>query len=213
MKILVACEYSGKVREAFRKLGHDAWSCDLLPSDDNSPFHIQGDVLQQLDKGWDMMIAHPPCTYLSVVGAKHLYGGGKLNQERYEKGVEAAKFFKQLLEAPIPLICVENPTQFKIFELPKYTQIIHPYYFGEPFQKRTCLWLKGLQPLVWDKDNAVKPPPLFHLKTNGKAINWVEGLKGMSSKDRWKARSTTFQSIADAMAEQWGNPPKKGNSK
>lgn len=205
MRILVACEYSGRVREAFRKLGHDAWSCDLLPSDDNSEFHIQGDVLELLDKGWDMMIAHPPCTYLSVVGAKHLYGGGKLNQERYEKGVEAASFFRKLLDAPIPLIAVENPTQFKIFELPKYTQIIHPYYFGEPFQKRTCLWLKGLPPLIWDKEKAIKPPPLFYLKTNGKPINWVEGLKGMSSKDRWKVRSTTFQGIADAMAEQWGS--------
>lgn len=205
MRILIACEYSGRVREAFRKLGHDAWSCDLLPSDDSSPYHIQGNVLEILNDGWDMMIAHPPCTYLSVVAAKHLYKGGVLNEERYQKGVEGAEFFRKLLEAPIPKICVENPVQFKIFELPKYDQIIHPYYFGEPFQKRTCLWLKGLPPLVWDKEKAVKPPPLFHLKTNGKPINWVEGLKGMSSKDRWKVRSTTFQSIANAMAEQWGS--------
>lgn len=211
MKILVACEYSGRVREAFRKLGHDAWSCDLLPSDDNSPYHIQGDVLEILNDGWDMMIAHPPCTYLSVVGAKHLYKGGVLNRERYAKGVEAAQFFKKLLEAPIDKICVENPTQFKIFGLPKYTQIVHPYYFGEPFQKRTCLWLKNLEPLKHDKEKAVKPPPLFHLKTNGKPINWVEGVKGISSKDRWKVRSTTFQSIANAMAEQWGKS-KKGIS-
>jgi len=205
MKILIACECSGRVRESFRKLGHDAWSCDVLPSKDNSPYHIQDDVLKHLDDGWDMMIAHPPCTYLSVVAAKHLYKGGTLNQERYLKGVEAADFFTKLLNANIPKICVENPVQFKVFGIPKYDQIIHPYYFGEPVQKRTCLWLKNLPQLSWDKDNAKKPEPLYYLKTNGKPINWVEGLKG-GSRERQSARSVTFQSIADAMAYQWGKP-------
>lgn len=204
MRVLIACECSGRTREAFRKLGHDAWSCDILPSDDNSPYHIQGDVLEQLDKGWDLMIAHPPCTYLSVVGSRHLYGGGQINQERYEKGLEAAKFFKALQNAPIPMIAVENPVPFKLFELGDYDQIIHPYYFGEPFQKRTCLWLKNLPPLEYDKEKAIKPEPLYKLKTNGKSINWVEGLKGMTSEQRQSERSKTFQSIANAFAEQWG---------
>lgn len=202
MRILVACEYSGRVRGAFRKLGHDAWSCDILPADDNSPYHIQDDVLKHLDKGWDMMIAHPPCTYLSVVAAKHLYRGGKLNQERYQKGLDGATFFKKMLDAPIPKICVENPVQFKIFNLPKYDQIIHPYYFGEPVQKRTCLWLKNLPQLKYPP-NPQKPEPMYYLKTNGKPINWVEGIRGEG--ERGKARSKTFQSIATAMAEQWGS--------
>lgn len=207
-KVLIACEESQTVCKAFRKLGFEAYSCDILPCSGGHPeWHIQGDALVEAYSGkYDMMIAHPPCTYLSVVAAKHLYGGGVLNQERYGKGVEAAEFFTKLLNAPIPQICVENPTQFKVFGLPKYDQIIHPYYFGEPYQKRTCLWLKGLPQLEWDKSNAVKPPPLFILKGKkgfGKPINWVEGIKGMSAAERQKARSKTFQGIADAMAEQW----------
>lgn len=206
LRVLVACEFSGIVREAFARLGHDAWSCDILPTEQPGQ-HIQGDVLSVLDDGWDLMIAHPPCTYLSVVAAKHLYGGGILNEERYKKGVKAAEFFTALLEAPIPKIGIENPVQFKIFGLPKYNQVIHPYYFGEPYQKRTCLWLKELSPLVWNKEKAVKPPPLFILKGKkgyGKPINWVEGLKGYTKEERQKARSKTFQGIAHAMARQWG---------
>lgn len=200
MRILVACEYSGRVREAFRKLGHDAWSCDLLPSDDNSPYHIQGDVLEHLNDGWDMMIAHPPCTYLSYVGNRHWNNPG-----RAELRKEALDFFVALAEAPIPKICVENPLGEPSRAYRKYDQIIQPYYFGEPYQKRTCLWLKGLPLLTWNKEKAIKPPPLFLLGTTGKPINWVEGVKGISSKDRWKIRSTTFQGIADAFAAQWGN--------
>jgi len=187
MKILVACEYSGRVREAFRKLGHDAWSCDLLPSDDNSPYHIQGDVLEH-------------CTYLSYVGNRHWNKPG-----RAELRKEALDFFVALAEAPIPKICVENPLGEPSRAYRKYDQIIQPYYFGEPYQKRTCLWLKGLPLLTWDKEKAIKPPPLFLLGTTGKPINWVEGVKGISSKDRWKIRSTTFQGIADAFAAQWGS--------
>jgi len=205
MRVLVACEFSGIVREAFNKKGHDAWSCDLLPTEIPGN-HIQDNVLNILDNGWDLMIAHPPCTYLSVVGAKHLYGGGILNQDRYQKGIKATDFFTKLLQAPIPKICVENPVPFKIFGLPKYNQIIHPYYFGNPYQKRTCLWLKKLPLLTWDKEKAVKPPPLYILqgkKGHGKSINWVEGLKGYTKKERQKARSKTFPGIANAMATQW----------
>lgn len=200
MKILIACEYSGRVREAFRKLGHDAWSCDLLPSDDNSPYHIQGDVLELLDKGWDMMIAHPPCTYLSYAGNGHWHKPG-----RAELRKEALDFFIALAEAPIPLICVENPLGEPSRAYRKYDQIIQPYYFGDPVQKRTCLWLKGLPALAYDKD-IPKPAPVYVNKIGRqKKINWVESIG--SAKDRWKIRSTTFQGIADAMATQWGTAP------
>lgn len=199
LRILVACEFSGRVREAFRKMGHDAWSCDIEPAADGSPYHIQDDVLKHLGDGWDMMIAHPPCTYLSYVGNRHWNKPG-----RAELREDALRFFVALAEAPIPKICVENPLGYASKAYRKYDQIIQPYYWGEPYQKRTCLWLKGLPPLTYDKENAVKPPPLFYLSTTGKPINWVEGIKGMSAKDRQKARNTTFQGIANAMAEQWG---------
>lgn len=203
MKVLVACEESQRVTKAFRDKGHEAYSCDIIPCSGGHPeWHIQCDVREVLNEKWDLMIAHPPCTYLSVVAARHLYRGGELNQKRYEKGVIAAKFFSLLLNANISKICVENPVQFKVFKLPKYDQIIHPYYFGEPYQKRTCLWLKGLPKLTWDKSKAIKPIPMYHLNTNGKPINWVEGIRGEG--ERAKARSKTFQSIAQAMEEQWG---------
>ncbi len=203
MKILVACEYSGRVREAFRKLGHDAWSCDILPSDDDSPYHIQDDVLKHLDEGWDLMIAHPPCTYLSSVANRHLKAPG-----RAELRQEAAAFFMALVNAPIAKIAVENPVGYMNTAYRKMDQIVHPYYFGEPYKKRTCLWLKGLPKLAYDEDLASQPPPpLFILKGKkgyGKKINWVEGIKGMNAAERQKARNTTFQSIANAMADQWG---------
>lgn len=201
MKILIACEFSGRVREAFRKLGHNAWSCDILPSDDNSPFHIQDDVLKHLDSGWDLMIAHPPCTYLSQVGNRHLKQPGRL-----ELRESAAGFFMKLMNAPIERICVENPVGYMNTHYRKPDQIIQPYYWGEPFMKTTCLWYKGLPPLTWDRDKAIKPSPLFYLKTTGKPINWVEGIKGMSHEQRQKERNTTYQGIADAMAKQWGIP-------
>lgn len=204
MRVLIACEYSGRVREAFRKLGHDAWSCDLLPSDDNSPYHIQGDVLELLDKGWDLMIAHPPCTYLANSGVQHMWNGRKKengkNLERWKQMEEGREFLLKLLNADIPKIAVENPTPHRYAELPPYTQAVHPYYFGEEAQKRTCLWLKGLQPLV--ATNIVGKGEQYFDK-NGKpnGSKWYQLPPG---KDRWKHRSTTFQSIANAMAEQWG---------
>lgn len=193
MKILVACEYSGVVRDAFRKLGHDAWSCDIIPTDADPTYHIQGDVLEVLNQGWDMMIAHPPCTYLTNAGARHLYPKGILNQDRLAKGMLAKDFFMKLYNADIPKIAVENPIPSKIFELPDRTQIIQPYQFGHPFQKKTCLWLKGLPEL--------KPTNIVDTAESTKvAGNWFN--KG--GKDRQKNRAKTFQGIADAMAEQWG---------
>lgn len=192
MKVLVACEYSGRVREAFAKLGHDAMSCDLLPSDIPGN-HYQGDVRDILGDGWDLMIAHPPCTYLTNAGARHLYPGGVLNQDRLTLGMEAKEFFMLLHEAPIDRIAVENPVPSTIFGLPKYSQTIQPYEFGHPFQKRTALWLKNLSPLV--------PTDIVTDRQSTKiAGNWFN--KG--GKDRQKNRAETFQGIADAMAAQWG---------
>jgi len=182
VRILIACEYSGKVREAFRKLGHDAWSCDLLPADDNSIYHIQGDVLEQLDKGWDMMIAHPPCTHLAVSGARWF-------KDKVVEQAEALKFVRQLLNAPIERIALENPISIISSKIRKPDQIIQPWMFGHGETKATCLWLKNLPKLtptniVAGRENKV----------------WRMG----PSPDRWKLRSTTFQGIADAMADQWG---------
>lgn len=209
MKILIACEYSGVVRDAFRSKGHDAWSCDLLPTEADPAYHIQGNVLNVLngnaifraangkinciDGIWDMMIAHPPCTYLSNAGAKHLYKGGELNQDRYVKGQEAKLFFLRLLNANIPRICIENPMSSKVFEMPPYSQEIQPYQFGHPVTKKTRLWLKNLPLLV--PTNIVDPVTNCH-----DAGTWF--MKG--GKDRQKNRARTFQGIAEAMAEQWG---------
>jgi hypothetical protein len=196
MKILVACEYSGRVREAFRKKGHDAWSCDILTCDDNSLFHIQDDVLKHLDEGWDMMIAHPPCTYLANSGVQHLHK----DPTRWAKMEEAREFFLKFINADIPKIAVENPIPHGYAKMPKYSQIVQPYYFGEEAQKKTCLWLKNLPLLV--PTNIVGKGEQY-IGKNGKpnGSKWYQLPPG---KDRWKYRSTTFQSIANAMAEQWG---------
>lgn len=197
MKVLVACEFSGIVRDAFIKRGHDAWSCDLLPTEKPGP-HIKGDVIKILDEGWDLMIAHPPCTYLSVVGNRWN------SPEREKKRDDAFGFFMALMNAPIHMICIENPVGYINTHYKKPDQIIHPYYFGDPVQKRTCLWLKNLPLLKYNK-SLNKPEPLYICqgeKCKGKKINWVEGIKGV--KDRSKERSRTFTGIAQAMAEQWG---------
>lgn len=138
MKVLVACEYSGVVREAFKNKGHDVWSCDLLPTEIEGN-HYQGNVLDILDDNWDMMIAHPPCTYLSNAGARFLYPKGELNNERLAQGLEAKEFFMKLYNTNIPRICIENPIPSRVFELPMYTQTIQPFEHGHPFRKKTCL--------------------------------------------------------------------------
>ena len=196
MRVLVACEYSGKVREAFRKLGHDAWSCDLLPADDNSPYHIQGDVLEQLDKGWDLMIAHPPCTYLTNAGVSWLYK----KEGRWDDMRDGAEFFKALLNCNIPKIAVENPIMHKYaVEIigRRQDQVIQPWMFGHTEQKATCLWLKGLPPLT-PTDN-VKEEMMKLSPKERQRLHYLP-----PSKDRWKIRSETYQGIADAMAAQWG---------
>ena len=194
LKILVACEESQAVTKAFRELGHNAFSCDVQPCSGGRPdWHIQGDVLEWLDNSWDMMIAHPPCTYLSNAGARFLYPKGVLNKERLELGMEAKEFFMKLLEAPIPKIAVENPVQSRVFGIPKYNQTIEPYWFGHPFKKKTCLWLKNLPPLT--PTNMLNKPESTKI-----AGNWFN--KG--GKERQKNRSKTFSGIAKAMAEQWG---------
>ena len=192
MKVLVACEYSGIVRNAFAAKGHDAWSCDILPTESPGN-HYQGDVLEYLDKGWDLMIAHPPCTYLSNAGARFLYPKGKLNKDRYKLGLKAKEFFMALYNAPINKICVENPISSRIFALPKYTQTIQPYEYGHPVQKKTCLWLKNLPEL--------KPTNIIYKRQSTKIPgNWFN--KG--GKDRQKNRSKFFDGFAKAMADQWG---------
>ena len=192
MRVLVACEYSGRVRDAFSKLGHDAWSCDLLDTETPGN-HYTGSILDILDQEWDLMVAHPPCTYLSNAGARYLYPQGKLNQERLEKGLKAKEFFMALYNANIPRIAIENPTPSKVYGLPQYSQSIQPYEYGHPFQKRTCLWLKGLPMLV--------PTQIVEERQSTKIPgNWFN--KG--GKDRQKERARTFEGIADAMADQWG---------
>ena len=193
MRVLIACEFSGIVTNAFRLKGHEAWSCDILPTDSNPDWHIQGDVLKQLDKNWDMMIAHPPCTYLCNSGVSWLHK----DESRWVELEKASEFFKTLLEYDIPKICVENPIPHKYGKLPKYSQIVQPYEFGHPERKATCLWLKNLPKLK--PTNNVKDEMLKLPKTQQQRIFYVP------IKDRAKNRSITFEGIAQAMVEQWGN--------
>lgn len=189
MNVLVACEYSGRVRDAFRKLGHDAWSCDIIDSEPPSEYHIKADVLSVLNCGWDLIIAHPPCTYLCNSGVRWLY----TEEDRIWKMNAAAYFFKSFLEVDCPRVCIENPIMHKHAKViigVDYTQIVQPWQFGHGETKATCLWLRGLPKLV--------------------PTNIVEGREArihmMSpGKDRGKKRSETYQGIADGMATQWGN--------
>lgn len=199
LKVLVACEYSATVRDAFRALGHDAWSCDILPTDGDPRWHIEGDALEAVYRGghWDLMIAHPPCTYMTNAGVTWLHK----DPTRWEKLDEGAAFFKALWEAPIQRIAIENPVMHKYAKERiggmQQTQTIQPYQFGHMEQKATCLWLKGLMPLR----------PTTDLKAETKALpdNQRQRLHYLPpSADRWKLRSTTFKGIAEAMADQWG---------
>lgn len=201
MRVLVACEESQRVCVEFRKRGHEAYSCDLMDCSGEHPeWHYKQDVLELLDNKWDLLIAHPPCTYLSVVGNRAL----KENPGRYKLREGAFEFFMKFMQAPIDKICVENPVGYVNTHYRKPDQIIHPYYFGEPFQKRTCLWLKNLPKLDYSKTIIAKPEPVYIChgeKSKGKKINWCEAYTG---KDRAIGRSKTFISIAKAMAKQWG---------
>ena len=194
LKVLIACEYSGTVRNAFTRKGHRAVSCDIIPSESPGE-HIQDDVLNHLNLEkyqWDLIIAHPPCTYLSNAGARHLYPKGQLNEARYKKGLDAKKFFMCFYNMDCK-VAVENPIPSTIFELPKYDQIIQPYEYGHPFQKKTCLWLKNLPKL--------KPTNIVTERQSTKIPgNWYN--KG--GKERQKNRARFFKGIADAMADQWG---------
>ena len=193
MRILVACEESQRVTSELRKLGHEAYSCDIEPCSGGHPeWHLQQDVTPLLKQKWDMIIAFPPCTYLSNAGAKHLYKGRKLNIERYEKGMEAKKFFMLFFNADCPRIAIENPVSSLVYEMPKHTQEIQPWQFGHPVQKKTRLWLKGLPNLK--PTNIVSPNANCH-----QAHTWFT--KGGA--DRQKNRAKTFPGIAKAMASQW----------
>lgn len=194
-KVLVACEYSGVVRDAFRARGHDAMSCDILPTDAPGP-HYQGDVLDILNDGWDLMIAHPPCTYLSVSGM-HWTTRGLRDPKLTE---DALAFVRALLGAPIPRIAVENPVSVISSRIRPPDQIVQPYQFGHDASKKTCLWLVGL-PLL--KPTDLIAPRVVDGKTRwGNQTNSGQNRLG-PSEDRWKVRSRTYEGIAAAMAAQW----------
>lgn len=190
MRVLVACEFSGVVREAFRRRGHDAWSCDLLPAEDGSQFHIQHDAVRVANwyalyasTPWDLMIAHPPCTHLAVSGARWF-------KDKLPEQAEALAFVRELLNAPIPRIALENPISIISSRVRRPDQIIQPWQFGHGETKATCLWLKNLPKLT--------------------PTNIVEGREARVHRmppgpDRWKERSRTFVGIAEAMADQWGS--------
>lgn len=185
MRVLIACEFSGVVRRAFEKLGHYAWSCDLLPSDDNSSRHYQGDIFKFIGKGtyqWDLMIAHPPCTHLAVSGARWF-------KDKVEEQKEALDFVRALLNVDIPKICLENPISIISSKIRRPDQIIQPWQFGHGETKATCLWLKNLPKLVPTNIVDGREPRIHMLPP---------------SEDRWKLRSITYEGIANAMAEQWG---------
>lgn len=193
MKILVACEESQAVTKELRRLGHEAYSCDIEPCSGGHPeWHLQVDARELLKMRWDMILAFPPCTYLSNAGAKHLFRGGELNQERYQKGLAAKEFFMAFLEADCPHIAVENPVSSRIYQMPPHSQEIQPWQFGHPVQKKTRLWLKGLPPLM--------PTEIVPYECGcHEAGTWF--MKG--GKDRQKNRAKTFPGVARAMAEQW----------
>jgi site-specific DNA-cytosine methylase len=183
MKVLIACEFSQIVTKAFRDKGHDAYSCDLLPTEGKSKWHIQDDVLKHLGDGWDLIIAFPPCTHLAVSGARWFKGKDKEQED-------ALTFVRILLDAPIPKIALENPVGIISTKIRKPDQIVQPWMFGHTETKATCLWLTGLPKL----EPTVIVQPLFH------SVH-----REPPSPDRWKNRSRTFKGIAEAMANQWGN--------
>lgn len=202
MKVLIACEFSGIVREAFKARGHDAWSCDLLDTEIPGN-HIKGDVLEILDQGWDLMIAHPPCTYFSRAGMHFL----KTQPGRMQKLLVSFEFMKKLWNAPIKRICVENPVGWLNTNWKRPAQIVHPWYFGDIDMKQTCFWLKNLTRLngkahiALDKSSyQPKPDKPGRIGKDGKMKNFYFISRSRNAKNR----SKTFPGIANAMAEQWG---------
>lgn len=202
IRVLVACEESQAVTIEFRKLGHEAYSCDIEPCSGGHPeWHLQVDALQLLKMKWDLIIAHPPCTYMTNAGAVRMRVKGEIQPERYRKAMEAKEFFMRFYEADCQRIAIENPTPMKIVGLPPYTQAIQPYQFGHPYSKRTCLWLKGLPPLVPTKV-IEEHTPYVNGGCKDSHGNYRR-FQGRNERDP-KTRSKTFPGIAKAMAEQWG---------
>lgn len=204
MRILVACEESQAVTIELRRLGHEAYSCDIEPCSGGHPeWHLQQDAIPLLQERWDMIIAFPPCTYLTAAGAVRLFNRDHSikDPERYKKGVEAAAFFRAFLEADCPKIAIENPVPMKCFGLPKYDQIIEPFMFGNPWRKRTCLWLKNLPPL--EPTEIVEPLGLWVGSTSANRDPSIYTRYSLNSIRDSKRRAKTFPGIARAMAEQW----------
>jgi site-specific DNA-cytosine methylase len=185
MRVLVACEYSARVRDAFRKHGHDAWSCDLLECEGDPTHHLQLPVEQILDQGWDLMVAHPPCTHLAVSGSRHFH-------RKQREQAEALDFVRLLMAAPIPRWCIENPVSVISSTIRPPDQIIQPWEFGHGETKATCLWLYNLPKLQ---------PTAYALGREQRILSLPP------SPDRWKERSRTYQGIAKAMGDQWGAKP------
>ena len=197
MKILVACEESQRVTVAFRNKGHEAYSCDIQECSGGHPeWHLKGDVLKHMTSDYDMMIGFPPCTYLTYAGTRHWNNPGRL-----EKRLDALNFFAKMWNAPIKKICLENPQGCASPAIAKYSQIIQPYFFGDSEQKTTCLWLKNL-PLL--KPTKIVKPELYTYKNGRTDGMWHIKTMGLKPEERMKARSKTFQGIANAMATQWG---------
>jgi hypothetical protein len=206
MRILVACEESQAVTIEFRKLGHEAYSCDIEPCSGGYPeWHLQQDVTPLLAEKWDMIIAFPPCTYLSNAGARHLWAGGKLNEDRYNNGLKGKGFFMMFYNHDCPRIAIENPVSSRVYDLPPSTQIIQPYEHGHPYSKKTCLWLKGL-PLL-EPSNIVPCEQTF-LVSGSYSGKRNEIHLGFEKSKKSKDRSKTFSGIAKAMAAQWNNADK-----
>lgn len=220
MRILVACEESQAVTIELRRLGHEAYSCDIQDCSGGHPeWHIKGDALALINGNcrfqtmdgewheivgkWDMLIAHPPCTYLTNAGARHLWKGGVLNEERYAKGMEAKEFFMAFYNADCDRIAIENPTPSKIFELPPVSQYVQPWEHGHEYTKRTGLWLINL-PLLVPTD--IVQPIATWCPSGSYSHKHGDQHRGMFTKDRARNRSKTFPGIARAMAEQWAGP-------
>lgn len=225
MKILVACEESQAVTKELRRLGHEAYSCDIIECSGGHPeWHIKGDVVpilngfcefatidgvkHTIDSKWDMIIGFPPCTKTSNAGARHLYKGGKLNLQRYYEGMCGKAFFMTLWHADCDKVALENPTPSRVFEYPEHTQAIQPYHHGHPFSKKTLLWIRGMEPL---KPTNIVTPERTWCPSGSYSGAHNDKHKGMFTTDRAKNRSKTFPGIASAMAEQWAGEYKEAD--